>query len=1049
VSDLFQRLRSALADRYTVERELGHGGMATVFLAHDRKHERPVAIKVLGPDVAAQLGGERFLREIKTAAQLNHPNVLPLYDSGEADGLLYYVMPFVDGGSLRDRLDREGQLPIEEALKITQEVAEALSYAHGLGIIHRDIKPENILFLSGRPVVADFGIARAVSAAGGEQLTQTGTAIGTPAYMSPEQAAGDPHLDGRSDIYALGCVLYEMLSGHPPFMGKSPREVLARHTMDAVPPLRTARPTVPPSLDETIVRALAKVPADRFPTARDFAEALAGRLVARRPGGAAMLAGLLRARALALIGGYALLTVIAWLTAGWVVDRFALSPHLPRFALTALGLLFPALALAAATVGNRETRWRAAHTAGVSAYVAAAAIALVALFHGKDLGAATMAVTLTDEEGKQVERVIPKGEFRKRVAIFYFDADPADSVARMLAYAIPDALSVDLLQDLFVDVRQPAQFRDRLREAGFKDLTGVPLGLARDIAAEQFRDQFVRGTVRTEGREIVVTMGLYRTDTGEPISESTVRGTDPLALVDQLATDVRGTVKLPEGYAGRSLDLPAAELLTRSPVAFGRYAQGVEALVVRDDWVRAAALLEEAVAADSTFAAAQYQLFAVYLLQNRSQDGLRPLQAAVDQVYRLPERIRNQVKANYYEMRREPDKMFAVIEMNAELFPNDILALSALAQIQTMRDQRREVIATYQRILQLDPQQHDYLRGIAELYRSLGEYDRALEHYTRYTKLNPNDRRGFLGLGDLRRSQGNHEAAKQAYERAALLDPADGEARLRIADADLATGAFDRALQRYQEALASARTAGDSAAALSGLADYYALRGRIREALGYRERAWTEQAKGAPPVMVMIARLRGVGDYAAGGDTARARALLADYHRQLQPPFDVLVPLGDLDLALELEDPTQIDTAAARLERAIQQSSLALLQPVAAYARGQAHYLRGEYRDAITDWQEEQRLNPSDPSIPRQLGQAYRGLRDYGRAEAALKEAQRLRPSDARTMYERALLEEARGRREQAIASLRAALDVWANADPGYKWARRAREKLAQLEGRP
>jgi tetratricopeptide (TPR) repeat protein len=812
-----------------------------------------------------------------------------------------------------------------------------------------------------------------------------------------------------------------------------------------VPPLRTARPTVPPNVDETVVRALAKVPADRFPTAHDFADALAGRLAGRQPGGTAVLAGLLRPRSLAVIGGYALLTVTVWLVTSWLADRFALSPHLPRFALATLGFLLPAVALVATIIGTRGTRWRTAYTASVSANLAVAGLALVVLFRGKDLGAATKAVTITDEEGNRVERVIPKGEFRKRLAIFYFDADPADSLARTLAYGIPDALGIDLLQDLFIDVRQPAQFRDRLREAGFKDLTGVPLGLARDLAAEQFRDQFVRGTVRTEGNEIVVTMGFYRTATGEPISESTVRGTDPLALIDQLATDVRGTVDLPEGYTGESPDLPAAELLTRSPAAFRSFSQGLEALVVRDDWVRATALFEQAVAADSTFAIAQYQLFATYLLQNKTQEALHPLQAAVDQVYRLPERIRNQVKANYYQMRREPDKMYAVIEMNAELFPNDILALQALAQIQQIRDQRRDMIVTYQRILKLDPQQHDNLRNIADLYRSLGEYDRAIEYYTRYTELNPTDRRGYLGLGDVRRSQGDYEAAKQAYERAALLDPADGEAPLRIADADLATGAFDRALQEYEEALARARTAMDSTAALKGLAGYYALRGRIREALGYRERAWTEEAKVAPPVQLMIERLNTIGDYIASGDTARSFELMQQYRAQLRPPFDVFLPLGELDIALELEDPSQIDTAAARIEQAIQQSSYAFLQQAATYARGQAHYLRGEYREAIASWEQEAKLDPSDASVPRQLGQAYRDLREYGRAEAALKEAQRRRPSDPRTMYERALLEEARGRREQAIVSLRAALVVWAGADPGYKWARRAREKLSQL----
>jgi len=213
MTDALGRLTAALAGRYRIESELGAGGMATVYLAQDLKHRRQVAIKVLKPELASVLGPERFLREIEIAAQLTHPHILPLYDSGEAEGLLYYVMPYVEGESLRDRITREKQLPLDDALQVARETADALSYAHSHGVIHRDIKPENILLESGHAVVADFGIARAISAAGGERLTETGLAVGTPAYMSPEQAAGEKNLDGRSDLYALGCVLYEMLAG--------------------------------------------------------------------------------------------------------------------------------------------------------------------------------------------------------------------------------------------------------------------------------------------------------------------------------------------------------------------------------------------------------------------------------------------------------------------------------------------------------------------------------------------------------------------------------------------------------------------------------------------------------------------------------------------------------------------------------------------------------------------------------------------------------------------------------------------------------------------
>ncbi|HEX7981219.1 MAG TPA: protein kinase [Gemmatimonadaceae bacterium] len=268
------RLRTALADRYTIERELGRGGMAVVFLARDRKHDRNVALKVLLPHVAQAIGGERFQREITIAAKLTHPHILALYDSGDANGLLYYVMPYMRGESLRDRIGREGQLNVDAAVRIGIEVASALERAHLEGIVHRDIKPENILLEGGIAVVADFGIAHVRSAAENASITQTGIALGTPMYMSPEQAVGSEDLDGRSDQYSLACVVYEMLTGNPPYTGGSMRQMLMRHSMDPVPSARDARPEVPEHVSWALVRAMAKEPNERFASAAEFSRAL-------------------------------------------------------------------------------------------------------------------------------------------------------------------------------------------------------------------------------------------------------------------------------------------------------------------------------------------------------------------------------------------------------------------------------------------------------------------------------------------------------------------------------------------------------------------------------------------------------------------------------------------------------------------------------------------------------------------------------------------------------------------------------------------------------
>src|SRR5688500_10021956 len=274
MTGVISRLGAAVSDRYRIERELGAGGMATVYLAHDLRHDRDVAIKVLHPDLGAALGAERFLSEIRTTARLQHPHILPLLDSGDAEGLLYYVMPVVTGESLRARLERERQLPITDAVRLAREIASALDYAHRHGVIHRDVKPENVLLHDGQAQVADFGIALAVQSAGTQRLTQTGLSLGTPQYMSPEQAMGERVIDARADIYALGAVTYEMLTGEPPFTGVSVQAVVARLISEEPRPLMVQRKSIPEHVEAAVLRALEKLPADRFASAAEFATAL-------------------------------------------------------------------------------------------------------------------------------------------------------------------------------------------------------------------------------------------------------------------------------------------------------------------------------------------------------------------------------------------------------------------------------------------------------------------------------------------------------------------------------------------------------------------------------------------------------------------------------------------------------------------------------------------------------------------------------------------------------------------------------------------------------
>ena len=286
---MIDRLTTALADRYRLERELGAGGMATVYLAQDLKHDRHVAIKVLKPELAAVLGAERFVVEIKTTAALQHPHILPLFDSGTADGFLYYVMPYIKGETIREKLNRETQFGVEEAVRIAREVADALDYAHRHGVIHRDIKPENILLHDARPMVMDFGIALAVSAAAGGRMTETGLSLGTPHYMSPEQATAEKEITPRSDIYSLASVLYEMLAGQPPHIGGAAQQVIMKIITDTPRPVNELRKNVPPNVVAALSKALEKLPADRFENAKAFSDALANPTFATTTGAGASM----------------------------------------------------------------------------------------------------------------------------------------------------------------------------------------------------------------------------------------------------------------------------------------------------------------------------------------------------------------------------------------------------------------------------------------------------------------------------------------------------------------------------------------------------------------------------------------------------------------------------------------------------------------------------------------------------------------------------------------------------------------------------------------
>jgi tetratricopeptide (TPR) repeat protein len=734
----------------------------------------------------------------------------------------------------------------------------------------------------------------------------------------------------------------------------------------------------------------------------------------------------------------------------FIVNRYVLSPALTDFALLTAALLLPSVLLIAYHHGRpgaddvvRSER------IGVPVNLAVAAAVLTSVFWGKDLGAVTTTVTVADEEGNEVQRVIPKASFRRRLALFNFDLEGADSSAAWLQYALPRGVTLDLTQDQFIDFRPPASFKDRLREAGFDELTGVPLSLQREISEDLHRDHFLTGTVSIAGDTIRAVVSLYRTDAARMVAEHEYAGTDPLALADEIAAQLRVDLEVPNtGTLEGSADLPVSEILTSSPAAFRAFAAAMGGIDVRDDYEAGARSLTEAVELDPSFALANWLLFQVEVFTNRGAQAVPRLQAAMEHLYRLPERMQFGVKADYYMMvRQDADRAFTVLIMCAELFPDDIAAHQTRAQVSIARDQKEEAIASLNRVVELDPGQSQILPEIGGLYESLGMFDEALDYYFGYLELFPDDAETLLDIGDIHQQRGDHEEARAQFERAMLLEPTEQGPVLRLAGLDLYLGEFSNALAQYEEALAAARTAQERAVALNALADYYELRGQISLALDYAARTLTEREAFQLPFQTSAQRMGTLRLYVKAGRPDEALRRLESLSAELSAPFDQLAAIGALQIHLEMHQPARAEEALIGVEELIRTLGAESLRQLVVQATGRIHQDREEWSQSIEQFRQMALLNPTDLGVHISIGRSQRELGELDAAAASIGEVLLVRPGDPFAHYELALVLEDQGSLDEARQHLERALTAWESADASFEPAARVREALARLGG--
>jgi tetratricopeptide (TPR) repeat protein len=725
-------------------------------------------------------------------------------------------------------------------------------------------------------------------------------------------------------------------------------------------------------------------------------------------------------------------------------DRYPSVVHAVWTDATLLGavLLLPSVVLFTYNHGRPgRDHWTILEKIGIPVNLALAASILFIAFGGRDLRAMTDTVSITDENGRTTERSVPRSEFRKRLALFNFDADPADTAVAWLREGAATALATDLSQDIFLDIRVPAQFAEQLKEAGFPDGNGIPPALKRKIAEELHLPWFVAGSVTRGGEGYTVRVAVYETATLKRVAERVSTGNDVLAVIDDLSTQVRKDLGLPEA-SGDVKDLPVADLLSSNPMAFREYIAG-QVAGYRGDWKAAESHLTRAAQADPTFALAHYMTYVARVYMGNAQAALPALDLAMQNQYRLPERTQFGVKLEHYFMRQDMDNASKVVENMIELYPNDLQAHGARAQLQEMRGNKAGAVASLQRIIDLDPQQQDMLLKIGELQLGLGDAPAAEKTYTQYVAKFPNEVKGYLPLSQVQVQLGKHADARESAEHALIIDPMHVEAMVSLALVQLADGEFDASWKELQDALAAARTPEDRSRALDGIHQYQTARGQLTRAIETNRQLNEAIAQFAPPLVAMSRQMGSLGVYASAGRVAEATRILARVRSGMTPPLDKFWRMGQLTLAIETRDTLQLHEGIAGVDSVMKAFGVAALR--AKIDRGDAvlHEVRGDWNGALALYQRQLTAEPANLAVHRDVSRMYRKLGRLGDARTAVDRHLHAWPSSAESNIEAARVRLAAGDSAGARPYLDRAARTLEPADPASAAARELKELLA------
>ena len=1050
MSDLRERLQASLGNAYTLERELGGGGMSRVFVADETAFGRKVVVKVLPPDLAAGVSVERFKREIQVAARLQHPHIVPVLSAGETDGLPFYTMPLVEGSSLRARLGR-GTMAITEVVSILREVARALAYAHERGVVHRDIKPDNVMLTGGSAVVTDFGIAKAISAArtdggqGNATLTQVGVSLGTPAYMAPEQAAGDPATDHRADIYAFGVMGFELLTGRPPFFGLPAHKVLAAHLSEEPPPVTDLRADTPPLLAELIMRCLEKDADARPQSAADLASVLdtvtSGSAQPALP--AALLGGRGMLRKALLY--YAVAFVVVAVVARAAIVGIGLPDWVFPGALFVMLLGLPVILFTAyvqrtvhrtvvttpqLTPGGSPSRERTIATLAIKAaphiswrrttlgglYAVGGFVALVGawmLMRALGIGPAASLMAA----GKMGQR--------ERVIIADFRGPPNDS---LLGLTVTEAFRTDLAQSTSLAVLPATAVREMLRRMQRPDSTRVDLELARQIATREGIKAVVDGDVVSLGGAYVLSVRLVATQTGEELAtlrETADETKEIIGAISRLSKKLRSKV----GESLRTIQnaQPLERVSTPSLEALQKYVAGIRAFERDGDFTKGRVLLEEAIALDTAFAMA-YRKLATELNNQGGQRALvmRMMQKAFDHRDRLSEAERYLTMASYYTNGPTPDL--------------------------------NKAVAAYEALIDLDPENYPAINNAATIYQGRREFEKAERFFERAAALRPTSPIAYGNLIETQVLLGKVTAAESTAARLHGNLPEHPQSALFLAELEAVRQQYDSAASRLvtlrRERAGDVRT---QRSAAYRLADIALIRGRLDEASGFIGDAHAAEKRLGIAVGPLTAALDDIWIdvwYRSERNTLpRIERALREHPLEkiadVERPYGYLVQLyslaGDTKKAKEM----LLAFTAARAETRREVDDI-----TRHYLEGHIALAERRYADAIREYRAGDAGSCMICAAP-QLAQAYDLA---GKADSAIIEFERyLGGTDLNFGLHSAFLAGAhkrlaelydeRGEHEKARSHYARFIELWKDADPELQpLVRAARERLARLQ---